>query len=559
MRLKDLLDQKKPVLLDGAFMSVLDPNRPAVQQAFGIHKQYIEAGSQAVLTGTFDLDFSDLEQAEKNAEALILQAQKASEVVIGDLGLYPNKKHYPLAAKWMMEKGIHDYIIETQSEFHEDIAKNIKEMDSEAFIIYSFAVNEQGYSEQGLWAGDLLKAADSSDFIDAIGLNCMIDPYHMAQVLKKMPAFKKPVLAKPNGGYPVIVHHTIKYTGSKEYFASCMPALIKAGASMIGGCCGSTPEFIQLSHKAIQGMPLYPVKKEVPEKKKVSVKYTNDLEDAFSRKSKVIAVELDPPRNDDIASFITNAKRLQQTGIHTLTIADNPIGRARADSSILAGRLKREMHLEAIPHMTCRDRNLNAIQSSLLALSAEDIHNVLIVTGDPLPAENKDLVKSVYNFNSRKLAKFISSLNNEILQVPFQIYGALDINAVNFDIQLNLAKEKEENGIIGFLTQPVLSKKGYENLVRARKELKGRILAGLYPVISHKNALFLHNQVHGILLDQKLIDQYENLDRDQAEKLALKTTLEIARAIKDYCDGYYLMTPFNRIELMERIIENLPK
>jgi homocysteine S-methyltransferase len=186
-----------------------------------------------------------------------------------------------------------------------------------------------------------------------------------------------------------------------------------------------------------------------------------------------------------------------------------------------------------------------------------DVHNVLVVTGDPLPSESKDIVKSVFNFNSRKLARFISDLNETSLSKPFRIYGALNINALNFKQQLALAKEKEECGISVFLTQPVLSARGYENLKLAHQELNGKILGGIFPVVSYKNAQFLQNQVSGMDLDPALIESFKDLDRDQAEVHSLEISSQIAKAIEEYVDGYYIMTPFKRTGLVAKIIDEI--
>ena len=211
--------------------------------------------------------------------------------------------------------------------------------------------------------------------------------------------------------------------------------------------------------------------------------------------------------------------------------------------------------MEPLPHMTCRDRNLNATKALLLGLSIEGVHNVLLVTGDPIPTEDRDEVKSVFNFNSRKLAQYVSDLNQRTLTTPFRIFGALNLNARNFQHQLEMAVEKEKCGMSGFLTQPVLSAEALENLKLARATLKGKILGGIFPVVSHRNACFLNNEISGMRVCQEIIDLYEGKDREEAEALAVRISTEIARQIAPYTDGYYFMTPFRRVELITKIME----
>jgi homocysteine S-methyltransferase len=182
-------------------------------------------------------------------------------------------------------------------------------------------------------------------------------------------------------------------------------------------------------------------------------------------------VELDPPKDDSGEKFMASARELAQAGVDAITIADCPIARPRMDSSLLACKLHRELGIDPLPHMTCRDRNLNATKALLLGLCMEGVHNVLTITGDPIPSAERDEVKSVYQFHSRKLARYVTSLNENELTTPFRIFGALNVNSHNFAIQLNMAREKVDCGITGFLTQPVLTEAALENLKLARETL----------------------------------------------------------------------------------------
>ena len=217
--------------------------------------------------------------------------------------------------------------------------------------------------------------------------------------------------------------------------------------------------------------------------------------------------------------------------------------------------------LPTLPHMTCRDRNLNATKALLLGLYAEGVREVLAITGDPIPSAERDEVKSVYQFNSRKLAQYIVSLAGEGREMPspLTVFGALNLNARNFDVELRRAVEKLENGMTGFLTQPVLSEQAVQNLQQARQTLgpEAKILAGILPVVSQRNAIFMENEVNGIHVDAEIIERFAGLDRAQGEELGLEVSVKAAQAAAPYADGFYLMTPFNRVALMERLIARL--
>lgn len=280
----------------------------------------------------------------------------------------------------------------------------------------------------------------------------------------------------------------------------------------------------------------------------------NPLWDKLERGQRVVCVELDPPVDDTIQPFLDGVAAFQAAGADAVTIADSPVGRPRADSSLLACKLKRELGVETLPHMTCRDRNEIATKALLLGLSIEGVHNVLLVTGDPVPGERRSDVKSVFNFNSRKLARYVAALNEEVLRTPFRVFAALDINAVNFPAELRRAREKERCGVVGFLTQPVLSAEALENLKRARESLSGKILGGVFPVVSHKNALFLNEQVSGVRVCPEIIQLYQGTDREAGEALAHRISARVIEAIAPYTDGVYLMTPFQRVGLMTKLI-----
>ena len=272
---------------------------------------------------------------------------------------------------------------------------------------------------------------------------------------------------------------------------------------------------------------------------------------------RVIAVELDPPADGDASFFLSGVRTLRDAGADLVTIADCPVGRPRADSSLLACKIRRELQVEPLPHMTCRDRNLNATKALLLGLSMEGVGNVLIVTGDPIPTENRDEVKTVFNFNSRKLARFVKNLNETVLQSPLRVFGALNVNARNFDRQLEIAREKEDCGMSGFLTQPVLSREALNNLKRAREALRGTILGGVYPVVSYRNACFLNNEIAGMHVSEEITARYEGKSREEAEAIAEEISCQIASEMAPWTDGWYFMTPFRRVELMARILRRM--
>ena len=587
MNIRELL-QTRPLLFDGA-MGTYYKAAPGVEceQAnltdpagvLAVHREYLAAGADAVKTNTFSLPrlaaahTPGWEQLAQAGWQLAVQAaEETGAAVFADLGPAPDTEAVPAGqvytavAKQFAALGARNFLFETLSSDAGllDAVGAIKAEVPDAFVLVSFAVLPDGYTREGMYCKDLARRMQESGIVDAVGLNCVSAPGAMRTLAKQLGG-TLPLSVMPNAGYPVVTRTQVKYQGRPEYFARELGRLAAEGTvQILGGCCGTTPAHIAALRAELDSLPV--VEKTAPaEEFSTAKEQTVENEDAFLRKlnagEKVIAIELDSPRNADLTGYLEGAKKLQAAGADLLTIADCPIAQARMDSSLVACRVHRELGLCTLPHMTCRDRNLNATKALLLGLYAEGVREVLAITGDPIPTAERDEVKNVYQFNSRKLAQYIVSLAGEGREMPgpMTVFGALNLNARNFDVELRRAKEKLENGMSGFLTQPVLSAQAVENLKKSRETLgaDAKILAGIMPVVSQRNAIFMENEINGIHVEDWIIEKFAGLERAQGEELGLAISLEMAKAALPYADGLYLMTPFNRVALMERLIGRL--
>ena len=579
--------ESRPLLFDGG-MGTYYKAKPGqeCEQAnladpagvLAVHREYLAAGADAIKTNTFGVPrmaAAGLDGWEALVDAGWKLAEQAAQekgaAVFADLGPAPDTETLPAsevyktAAKRFLALGAKNFLFETLSSDAGilDAVAFIKENATDAFVVVSFAVLPDGYTREGMFCKDLARRMEESKLVDAVGLNCVSAPGAMRTLARQLMDAGLPLSVMPNAGYPVVARTQVKYQGKPEYFARELGQLAAEGVKILGGCCGTTPAHIAALRAELDALP--ETKTSVQPKVSTPEKLTVEKDDAFLRKlnagEKVIAIELDSPKDADLTNYLAGAKRLQAAGADLLTIADCPIARARMDSSLVACRVHRELGLCALPHMTCRDRNLNATKALLLGLYAEGVREVLAITGDPIPTAERDEVKNVYQFNSRKLAKYIVSLAGEGREMPspMTVFGALNLNARNFDVELRRAVEKVENGMSGFLTQPVLSEQAVENLRHAREVLGGsaKILAGIMPVVSQRNAIFMENEVNGIHVEEEIIRRFEGLDREQGEALGLEISLKMAAEALPYADGFYLMTPFNRVALMERLIARL--
>ena len=544
----------------------------APQQVLSLHRAYLAAGCEAIKTNTFAAHVGLAAENAVQQRALVNAAMELARraagnqaFVFADIGPAPAgvnaEQAYTALADAFLDAGADCFLMETMPSDAglAETAAHIKARNPQAFVAVSFAADPDGFTRAGEMAAALIARMDACPDVDAVGMNCICGAYHMRRLLESLPATDKLLLAMPNAGYPHVIDGRTYYDSDPVYYAQQVIACASLGARLIGGCCGTTPEHMKQiaqrlsSRRAATGQEKEPaqIEGERPCKSRIAQKLAHG--------ERAILVELDPPRDSGISGFLAGAQTLAQGGADAVTIADCPIGRARMDSSLLACKLSRELGIEALPHMTCRDRNVNATKALLLGLSMEGVHNVLAVTGDPVPTSDRGSVKSVFQFNSRVLARFVRSLSQTGETEPFFLCGALNINAVNFESELERARDKETCGIEAFLTQPVLSERAAQNLSLARKTLSGKILGGLFPVVSFNNARFLSSEVAGISVDERVIAAYEGLDRAQGEALAVRLCAQAAARIAPDVDGYYIMTPFQRVQLVCRVMEELKK
>ena len=569
MTVNEFLATGKKLLFDGSmgtyYSTLYGAALPEVamfshpERIVAIHREYIAAGANAIKTNSFasNSNIKPCEIAKKAWEVANEAVKDSKAFVFADIGCsYNNVDEYIAIADCFLELGATNFLFETQPDITRPLAAAayIKSKSPDAFIIVSVAAQPDGFTRTGESATLLLSTLDADKHIDVLGLNCISGPAHLLMLINSLPPFKKPLSVMPNSGYPSIVGGRTYFPDGAEYFAAQLSKIAKT-AQIVGGCCGTTPEYIALvanflpSHTSTK--PVVAAAAPICDRP-----YGGTFLEKLKNGKKVVAVELDPPEDADITRFMSGAQYLKDLGVDAVTIADCPVARVRADSSMLAAKLRREMGLYTIPHMTCRDRNINASKALLLGLGIEGVEGVLVVTGDPVPDTNRDEIKAVFSYNSAIFARYIKLLGVQTGKC-FAVGGALNVNAPNFAAELKKAERKVASGVDFFLTQPIFTEQAAENLRIAKETLNSYILGGIIPIVSYRNALFMKNEMSGIDIPDDIVQQYKDLDREAAEALAIEISVNTAVKIATYCDGYYLITPFARVGIIGKIVENI--
>lgn len=558
-------------------------NITASQRISEIHTEYINSGAKLIRTNTFasntySLDCS-IEQVKENIKAAYKIAKGAVEqsgkeiFIAGNIGPVPAvfqpdfeavEEEYYQIAKTFIDEGADILCFETftQSEHIMPAIKRIKE-ECNPFIIVQFCVNQYGYSEAGESAERLVSETAFSKCVDAVGLNCGVGPAHMQQILSRINLNNNCfVTAMPNAGYPLLVRNRVKYADNPIYFASKVNDMALLGADIIGGCCGTTPDYIREVAKTVDLTPT--VKSDETsannenEKPVIKKSFFRNADGTIKDK-KLIAVELAPPFGADDKKLLEAAHMLKGLGVDVLTFPDSPSGRTRIDSVLMAQKVKNVTGFEVMPHICCRDKNAIAMRSTFLGASINDINNFLIITGDPIPVMARQVVKSVFNFDSVGLMRIADEMNSEALKdSPLTYGGAINQSRRRIESEIKRVQKKMEAGAEFFLTQPVFTAEDAERLRRVKEETGARILCGIMPLVSRKNALFMKNEISGVNVTDEVIERYpENADREDGENVGVELAKEMIAATRDFADGYYFSFPFNRTYLLKRIIEEL--
>ena len=549
-----------------------------------IHREYIAAGAKLIKTNTFSANPLALTVSKAALKEIIVAgihiakevAQEEDIFVAASIGPIPEMtdnihvdqekmiEYYKFIVDIFLAQGIKIFIFETFSDAASlgEIASYIKKIDSSLFIVAQFATTPEGFTRKGISNEHIIGEVKKGNNIDAYGFNCGVGPTHLYNSLQKMNIGDDIVAVAPNSGYPEIVHERMVYIQNPDYFAEKMQEIGELGVKILGGCCGTTPVHIEKMAKLVTtSSERHVIKEQIIVKEKIISAISEP--DGFGEKLKkdqfVIAVELDPPFNADVELMLKNARICKEHGIDVITIADSPMGRARVDSIMIAAKIKREVGIEVVPHVCCRDKNLNALKSALLAGYAENIRNVLAVTGDPVAMADKNDIKSVFNLNSFKLIELIATMNQEVfVGQPIHIGGALNLNGLNPELEVARMEKKAHRGADYFLTQPIFDENVMGLLPQLKESGKSKILGGIMPLVSYRNAHFLNNEVAGIRIPESILTQFDkNMDKAEAELLGIEIAVNLANKMKDHVHGFYFITPFNRVEMIMKIIKKL--
>ncbi|GGJ12913.1 bifunctional homocysteine S-methyltransferase/methylenetetrahydrofolate reductase [Alicyclobacillus cellulosilyticus] len=578
-----------------------------------IHRAYIRAGADIIQTNTFSAHRPGLDRyglgdrvAEVN-RAAVAAARRAAEAegrqvyVLGTIGsirglssdarpLGERRRRrladeFAVQAEALLHAGVDGLLLETFAELEEAlIALRAVRRLTELPVICHLSPDTVGVTRDGVPVGAAFTALREAG-ADITGLNCRLGPSGILRTYEGLAPLAGGVFsAMPNAGTLHWVDGDYSFTGTVEYFAEVAASLCRLGVRVIGGCCGTTPEHIRQVREAIRRLesegkqtsaevavrkeetiPIYAGEADarrgrepsaaagVPDR--VPPGHKETIVDMVKRRVTVI-VELDPPKTLDCRKFLRGAAALHEAGADFITLADNSLATVRVSNMALASILK-QMGIEPLVHVTCRDRNLIGQQSHLMGLDVLGIRHILLVTGDPSRFGDLPGATSVYDVSSTELTKMVKRLNAGIAfsgqpmqqGSRFVVGTSFNPHVANFEKAVARLRRKVEAGADFVMTQPMFDPAMFARIAGATADLGVPVFVGIMPLVSERNAKFLHNEVPGIQIPDAILRRMSGTTPEQGVAEGLAIARELIDEALRYFRGIYLITPFLRYEL----------
>lgn len=561
-------------------------NASAPDKVLQVHRRYIEAGADVIQTNTYAANRIKLRRyqlehkvLELNEQAVNIAREAADDntFVVGTIGGNKAFFHTDDSEEEMKESlleqvdilssaDIDGFLLETFYDLDEilDVIRAIRNV-SEKPVIANLTMGDIGVMQGGTPIKDALTACEEAG-ADVVGLNCRMGPYHMLQSLEQVPLTEgRRLSVYPNASLPNVRDGRFFYQSNPGYFKRMTRSLVNEGARLIGGCCGTAEEHIRAIRQAVDEGKLVPIesKKTVTPAPRIEAaepeKRPKPLPDLVKERTSVI-VELDPPKSLALVpKFMAGVEALTSAGADAVTLADNSLAVSRVDNFALGMRMKHEKNARPLLHMACRDRNIIGMQSHLLGLHTAGIHDILTITGDPAKVGDFPGATSVYDMASMDLIRLVKQLNEGMSfsgkdigeKTAFSVGSAFNANARRIDREVKRLEMKVEAGADYFMSQPVYDPERFREIHEATKHLNVPIYIGIMPLVSSRNAEFLHYEVPGISLTDDVRERMAKLDGDK--EASAREGLDLSKSLVDaampYFNGIYLITPFLRYEL----------
>jgi len=560
-----------------------------------VHSAYVNAGANIIETNTFGANRFKLTPHGLGENCAIIN-RRGAEIAravagdrafvagaIGPLGiriepwgptsLEEAREAFREQAEALVDGGVDLFIIETffdLSEIQQAILA-VQEV-SDLPIVAQMTLEDDGTSLYGTSPEIFTERLDQWG-VDVIGVNCSVGPQVMLTAVEKMHAVtEKPLSVQPNAGKPRAVEGRNLYLCSPEYMAEFAKQVIPFGIRLIGGCCGTQPKHIKaiadavraLQHTQRKPSPVATAPREEREAvEPVPRAERSGLAAALESGEFATSVEVVPPRGCNPTKLLAAVGKLKGK-VHTINIPDGPRASSRMGAQALAVRIGQDLGMETILHYCCRDRNLLAMQSDLLGASALGVKNILIITGDPPKMGDYPDATAVFDVDSIGLTNMVNRLNHGLdlggnpIGKPTGYLIGVGVNpgAVNLDQELRRFEYKVEAGAEFAITQPVFDQQLLADFLKRAERFRIPVLAGIWPLVSYRNAQFMNNEVPGATVPDEIMERMRKTEtKEQGIAEGLAIAREAVQGVKGLVQGIQVAAPFGRYTLSLQVLD----
>ncbi len=502
---------------------------------------------------------------------------------LGEIRLQEAEQAFTEQAQALIEAGVDGIVLETFTDPRElEVAiRAVRRLAPDLPLIASKGFIEDGETlMEGL--PERFARHLSTLGVDAIGANCVVGPQRMLDIVRMMAhASELPLSAMPTPGLPQLVRGQVVYDIQPDYFGRYAARLVEAGAQIVGGCCGTTPDHIRAVARAVASAKprVHPARRPPtpalsPEGRGGALRERLPAELPLASpsqlaqrlgKERVITVELDLPRGLTVQKVIESARLLKENGVHLIDISDGARARLRMNVMAISHLIQEQAGIEVMMHFACRDRNLLAIQSDLLGAHALGIRNVLAITGDPAQIGDYPTATSVFDVDAIGLVRILKRFNEGIdlagntigMRANFTIAVAYNPLAPDLAMERERLQRKVDEGAHLVYTQPIFEMP----IVEATAELCQRLgvpwFVGVLPLRSARHAEFMHNEVPGIRIPEAVLRRMAEAPEERALEVGLEIAQAFVRAAAPCAQGIYLMPPAGNAQIALRVLEAL--
>jgi homocysteine S-methyltransferase len=567
-----------------------------------VHGDYLDAGARILTTNTWDANRVKLtahEWADSleriNREGVRLAKESSTGEVaflagaMGPLGalvkpygalqLSQVREIFEEQARVLLESGVDLILLETFGSLLEaaEAVRAVRGLSAEIPILAGMTFLADGRTAFGEEAAQALATLATAG-ADVVGMNCTLGPQETHDIFAKLPeSIGVPLSVMPNAGYPSVVHGRNVYLSSPDYLREYAAAFVEAGAAIVGGCCGTTPEHIRAMSREVSGRkrargsrPVSIVLEPVVEHLAEAPIETSRLKRKLAAGGGfVVTAEVEPPRGADCSSAVEGARLLKAGGVDAVNVTDNPMARLRMSSIAVAALIQREVGLDAVVQITTRDRNVLGLQSDLLGAAGLGVKAILCLGGDPLKIGDYPQAKQVSEVDVLGLLRIAKGLNagadlaGNAIGAPtrFAIACAANPAAADQEVEMSKLRAKIEAGASFAQTQPVYDLDALARFLQRPEAHAIPILVGLIPLLSLKQTLFFANEVPGVVVPQAIQDRMrraseKGAEHERAEGLAIAR--ELAAGIARLAPGMHLM-PMGKYKTAGEILEAVPR